>query len=108
MPATYVRWERRDDADRNEMGLAALQLCRRWRAHGADVAKFYWANPSTIIMFHEGSPEALNVGNFNQDGDNAAAMFAMDDLARLVEAQPLVDGRGGQEAFQRAGSPTGT
>ena len=63
---------------------------------------------SKIFMFNEGEPGSLVLENFNQDPENVKAAFAMDDLARLVDTRQMGDGRQGQEAFQRAGGPTGT
>lgn len=108
MPATYSVWDRREGASRTDLALAALQLCRRWRAQpGIESAKYYWMNASKIFVMVEGEADALQLSKFNQDADNAAAGFALDDQARLLDAQQLADARGGNEAFQRAGSPTG-
>ena len=108
MPAFYTTHERREGADRNDLALAALQLCRRWRAHpGISSAKYYWINPSNILMFAEGAEGAFNIREFNRDHDNAAAVFALDDLARMTSNQMLGDAASGQATYQTAGSPTG-
>jgi hypothetical protein len=108
MPATYSVWDRREGASRTDLALAALQLCRRWRAQpGVESAKYYWLNASKIFVMVEGEADGLQMSTFNQDADNAAAGFALDDVAQMAEAHQLADARGGNDAFQLAGSPTG-
>lgn len=42
MPMVYETWERRDDADPRDWGLAALQWCRVNRARDEVVDARYW------------------------------------------------------------------
>lgn len=108
MPAFISTHERREGVDRNDLAFAALQLCRRWRAtDGVTAARYFWIDPSRIFVMVEGEGGSLNPGSFNADPDNAAAAFALDDLARMTMNQGLADARAGQETYTTAGSPTG-
>ena len=108
MAIAYSRWERRDGADRNDLALAALQFCRRWRTvSGVDSAKYFWVDASTITILVDGEAGSLNVPRFNEDADNARAAFDLDDLCRLTAFETWAEARAGQETHERAGSPTG-
>ncbi|MBW1711077.1 MAG: hypothetical protein JRJ73_14555 [Deltaproteobacteria bacterium] len=55
MPIQLVVWERRDGADRVDLGNAALAWCRAARAvEGVHSSKFYWYGPDTIVFLTEG------------------------------------------------------
>lgn len=96
------RWERRDNADREALGSAALAYCRAVKAReGVRSSRFFWLSSDRIVVQTEAdSPLA-----FDQppDGDSVKALFALSDLARSGDTERWMDPRDGQAAYRAAG-----
>ncbi len=107
MPMAITTYERRDGADLNALGHAALALCRATRTVEGVRTRFYWEGPDRIVLITEAaSPEAFAqadpiTGELN--ADTAKAVFTLADLARLVETRRLQDPAAGVEAYRAAG-----
>ncbi len=102
MAIQITRWERRDNADRNALGQAALDACRASRGiEGTRSCRFYWTSTDGIAMLWDA--ESAEV--FDQPGtaDQARAVFALADLARAVDMERWADPRTGQDVYRRAG-----
>ncbi len=101
MPIQLYAFERRDNADRRELGNTALALCRAARAReGISSSRFYWYGPDTVVILTEGEATALDAPT---SADAAKALFALADLARLVMNWRLAEPRAGEETYRRAG-----
>lgn len=84
MPMLYSRWDRRDNADRTDFGLASLNMCRQQRGRdGVTSARYYWSDASTIVVLVESERRLLPLEPGN--ADLAKGGFAMNDLARRVD-----------------------
>lgn len=102
MAIQLTRWERRDGADRNELGSAALEVCRASRrAEGAQSCRFYWSSTDGIAILWEA--ESAQVFDRPATADQARAMFALSDLAHPSGMERWADPRAGREAYQLAG-----
>ena len=101
MPLTIEKWERRDSADRNSLGLAALGYCRANKsADGIHSSKFYWGNADTLVIITEADPGAYGPGSGGEPNAEAAkASFALSDLARSTSIETLVDARMGKQTY---------
>jgi hypothetical protein len=100
MPVSYSRWDRRDAADRNAMGAAALDLCRAMRAmDGVDDARFYWSGTDSLVLLTHGGAGTLSGPPSPQA---AAANFALADLAHQTAAETWFDPSQGMEMYNRA------
>ena len=107
MPMLYSRWDRRDNANRTDFGLASLNMCRQQRGRdGVTSARYYWSDASTIVVLVESERRLLPLEPGN--ADLAKGGFAMNDLARRVDSDTWAEARLGFDAFQSAGSPAGT
>jgi len=98
-------YERRDIADRNELALAALQLCRTLRAQDSvKSAKFYWEDWDRLAVVTERD-------TWNMDGnpipEAAKASSGLANLAQRVEFRLLAEAAIGQQAYERADRPSG-
>ena len=105
MPIQIQVWERRDNADRNALGNAALDLCRTSRIDGIRSARFYWHGADAVVLLTDGETDALNdLGNAAKTtADRSRALFALSDLATATLAMRLTEPGVGQEAYRRAG-----
>jgi hypothetical protein len=105
MPTRIAIWERRDNGDRNVMGLAALALCREARkADGISSAKFYWGGTEDIVFLFEG--EAPGIGAPFASGDAAIlgkATFDMADNAKQIRNYVLAGAKAGEDAYKASG-----
>jgi hypothetical protein len=102
MPILVGRWERRDNADRNALGRAALDVCRANRAaDGVRGSRFFWASTDHIVTMTEA--ESAQVFDQPATADQARAAFALSDLARPVSTERWADPRAGEDTFHRAG-----
>jgi hypothetical protein len=92
-------WERRDAADRDALGRAALAHCRALRrSEGMRSARFYWLGPDALVLLEE--VESLDIPSEGMAPDQAQTFFALADLARQTRYERWQDpGRG--EAFYR-------
>jgi len=101
MAAALTRWERRDGADRQEMAMAAIALCRASRASGAKASRFFWTTSDSIVTLTEADSPAFF--EREPDADTAKAVFALSDLARSGSQERWIDPRDGQSAYRTAG-----
>ena len=63
MPLHVTKRERRDGADRDALGTAALTMCRFARSNeGVRNARFYWANIDTVAIIVDAEPGAWGPG----------------------------------------------
>jgi hypothetical protein len=102
MAIQITRWERRDNADRNALGNAALDTCRASRGvEGTRSCRFYWSSTDGIVILWE----AESAQTFDQPpaADQARAAFALADLSRPVGMERWADPRTGQEAYRLSG-----
>ena len=106
MPIQFQVWERRDSADRNALGNAALDLCRANRAiEGIRSNRFYWSGADAVVFLTDGETAALNdLGdNAKITADQARAIFTLSDLAKATLSMRLAEPRAGEETYRRAG-----
>lgn len=104
MPIQLTVMERRDNADRRELGNTVLALCRAARARdGITSSKFYWYWTDTIVVVTEGETAALDAPGTAAPEEYARAGFALADMARLVMNWRLAEPRAGEETYRRAG-----
>ena len=96
------RWERRDNADRNALGTAALDLCRAVRAaEGTRSARFYWNGPDAIALLWDA--ESAEVFDRPPTQPAARAVFALADLARNTGSERWSEPGRAQETYRLAG-----
>lgn len=97
------RWERRDNADRNEFALAALAYCKAIRAQsGVQDARFYWTGiDSLAVLSNLSEAEAWSRP---LTGGAAKATFALADLGHQTGTELWLDAAAGQAAWQSAQS----
>ena len=101
MPIELQIYERRDNTNLEDLGNAALNVCRAWRAtEGIRSARFYWYAVNTVIFWIEGEAQGLNA---TADANMARAVFDFADLARRTMAMRLSEPRVGEEAYHLAG-----
>jgi len=95
-------WERRDSADLDAFGSAALGYCRAMKSQdGVRASRFFWTSPDAIVVQTEAdSPQAFDQ---RPDAETLKALFALSDLARSSETERWMDPRDGQAAYQSAG-----
>jgi hypothetical protein len=96
------RWERRDGADLDAFGSAALAYCQAIRARdGVRTSRFFWTSPDQIVVQTEADSQQV----FDQppDATAAKALFALSDLARTSDTERWMDPRDGQRAYRSAG-----
>ena len=96
------RWERRDSADRDAFGSAALAYCQTIkRREGVRGSRFFWLSPDQIVIQSEADSHQV----FDQapDADMAKTLFALSDLARAYDTERWMDPRDGQAVYRSAG-----
>ncbi len=102
MAITVGHWERRDSADRDAFGTAALQFCRAMKARGGvQSCRFFWTSPDAIAILTEA--ESARVFDEPPTRETAQALFALDDLARATGLERWLDPRDGTETYRLAG-----
>lgn len=101
MAVGIQRWERRDSADRNEFGLAALAYCKAVRSQdGVEDAKYYWTGiDSLAVLATLAKPEAWSRP---LTGGAAKATFNLADLGHQTGTELWLDARDGQAAWEAA------
>ena len=74
----YGRWDRRDGADRDRLGQAALAFCRALRSEtGVQDARFYWSGVDSLVVL----TDAVSApGRFWAERSGADAIVAKEDL----------------------------
>jgi len=100
MAVAFSRWERRDTADREEFGMAALAYCRAAKAAGT-TARFYWTGADSIAILAES--DAAGVFDQVPSPDMAKALFTLGDLARCPAQERWIDPKTGMASYQAAG-----
>lgn len=99
MAIQYSRWERRDGADRDALGKAALAACRAARTDDSRT-RFYWASMDEIVFLTE-APE-LRDFFAGTTPELASALFAFSDLARRTDYQLWSDAGRGEQTYRAA------
>ncbi len=95
MPMNYPTWERRDDADARELGLAMFQWCRVNRAREEVVDARYWiCKPSRFAALIEFEPDA-NPLAMPESKEWAQALSALVALASSPDSEVWVDPQAG-------------
>lgn len=102
MPLHVAKWERRDNADRDALGSAALTVCRNARGvDGVRNARFYWANPDTVAIMVDAEPGSWGPGSGSgPTPEGAKAMFGLSNLARMTSSETWGEARTGEEAYR--------
>jgi len=94
-------WERRDIADRDGMGKAALAHCRALReTAGMRSARFYWSGPDTLVLIED--VESLDVPSEEVEVDQSRTFFALADMARQVRQERWQDPSQGETFYRLA------
>lgn len=95
------RWERRDGADRDQLGKAALGFCRAMRgSDGVQNARFYWTNPDTVVVLTEADTSEILYRQASPEVTRAT--FVLADLARQTATETLFDARTAEATFRAA------
>jgi len=99
MDVGYSSWERRDSANRNEMGMAALAYCRAVKElDGVGDARFYWPGIDTLaILVHVESSDVLYR---TPTPSLARATFGLADLALQTTNQVWLDAPTGAKLYE--------
>lgn len=94
-------WERRDPADRDALGGAALAHCRALRANpGLRSALFYWSGPDTLVLVED--VESLDVPSEELELEQSRTFFALTDLARQARQERWQDPGQGETFYRLA------
>ena len=106
MPLHVTKYERYQNADRNDLALAALEFCRAAReSEGVTSSRFFWIDPNEIAILTEAEPGAWGTGSAIQPSRRAAsAVFALADLTRNTVNEVWADARAGEETYKLAQS----
>lgn len=101
MTINIWHWERRDAADREDLGKAAFALTQAMRA-SEDVhsSRFYWVDADTIAVMTDATGA---VSDAPPNPDAAMAMFALSDLARQSRREQWMDPGAGEQTYRLAG-----
>ncbi len=105
MPLHVSRFERFSGADRDQLGVAALEWCRSAReSEGVNSSKYYWIDPNQIAIVTDAEPGAWGPGSNAQPNTRyVKAMFSLADLARNTSSETWADARAGMNVRQIAG-----
>jgi hypothetical protein len=93
-------WERRSDADREELARSALALTQAMRAAGAATSRFYWAAPDTVVVQTD---VGASMSEAPPSPEAAQALFGLGDLARQTRREQWVDAGAGERTYRDAG-----
>lgn len=94
-------WERRDPADRDALGQAALAHCRALRATaGLRSARFFWLGPDTLVLVED--VESLDVPSEELEQEHSRTFFALADLARQTRRERWQDPGQGESFYRLA------
>jgi hypothetical protein len=94
-------WERRDHADRDALGRAALAHCRALRqTAGRRSARFYWLGPDTLVLVED--VESLDVPSEELEVEESRTFFALADLARQTRQERWQDPGQGETFYRLA------
>jgi hypothetical protein len=100
MAIQYQRWERRDGANRDALGKAALSYCRALRTDTRS-ARFYWATPDTVTILVQ-APEVSDFYGGAATPEGARATFTLSDLASMAATENWTDAGRGEQTFRAA------
>lgn len=101
MGMSVAYWERRDSADREALGQAALDVCRAQKLmDGVEDSRFYWLDPDKIVVQARTS-KVVDWGR--PDPKLAAGFFRLADLARQIRIEEWMDPAMGEDNYRRAG-----
>ena len=100
MTISVMHFERRDAADREELGKTAFALTQAMKTDD-DVAsaRFYWVDADTIVIM----VDTATVSDTPPNTDVARAMFALSDLARQTRSERWLDPGAGERTYRSAG-----
>ncbi len=94
-------WERRDAADRDGLGRAALDYCRAARGQpGVRSARFYWLGPDTLVLVED--VESLDIPSTSLTADQARTLFALADRAHQRHRERWQDPTVGETFYRLA------
>ncbi len=97
------KWERQENASRDKLGTAALNLCKVAKStDGVHSAKFYWPNPNMVAFVVEAETGSWGIGA-EPTGEAMKAFFDLGDAASCVMDETWVDASLGQKRSDRAG-----
>ena len=97
------KWERQENASRDKLGTAALNLCKVAKStDGVHSAKFYWPNPNMVAFVVEAETGSWGIGA-EPTGEAMKAFFDLGDAASCVMDETWVDASIGQKRSDRAG-----
>lgn len=102
MPLHVAKFERMGNADRNDLALAALEVCRAAKeVAGVNDCRFFWVDPNEIAILTDAEPGAWGPGsNAELSPRNYKAMFTLADLARNTLSETWVDARAGEDNYK--------
>jgi len=105
MPLHVTKFERYPGADRDQLGVAALEWCRSAReSEGVNGSKYYWLDPNQIVIVTDAEPGAWGPGADAQPNARfVKAMFSLADLARNTSSETWADARSGSDVRHIAG-----
>ena len=102
MPLHVAKYQRFQSADRNALGLAALEFCRAARAaDGVNNSRYFWIDPNEIAILTEADPGAWGNGSASQPSPRAAAAV----FALAMERPELTMGEVLEEVRRRREGP---
>jgi hypothetical protein len=106
MPLHVSKYERRDNAPRNELGKAALEACRAAReVPGVINSLYYWVNADEIAIMTNAEPGAWGPGSGHEPlVRGTKAMFGLADLARNTSYEAWADARSGTDTYDLGNS----
>jgi hypothetical protein len=100
MTINVTHFERRDAADREDLGKTAFALTQALKAgDGVNSARFYWADADTIAIMVDTDTQS----DTPPSADAARAMFALSDLARQTRNERWLDPGTGERTYRSAG-----
>ncbi len=102
MPLHVTKYERRDSAERNDLGIAALESCRAAReTPGVTSSRFYWVNTDEIAIITDAEPGAWGQGSGSTPLPRSVkALFTLANLAKNTSTETWADARAGSETYK--------
>ena len=106
MPLHVMKFERFQDADRNDLALAALEYCRSVsESDGVDHSRFFWVDPNEIAILVHAEQGGWGPWSTQQPSRReAVALFALADLCRNTMNEVWGDAKSGQATYDLAHS----
>jgi hypothetical protein len=104
MPLHVSKFERYSGANRDQLGIAALEWCRSAReSEGVNSSRYYWIDPNQIAIVIDAEPGTWGTGSGAQPTARyIKAMFSLADLARNTSTETWADARAGSDVRQLA------